>query len=70
MTKRAPSALFNAKLAITALDVQQTGTIMSNIRTANKRHKRHKRAIAATHERNQAAKNAAVEAAQPVQSQR
>ena len=67
MTKRAPSALFNAKLAITALDVQQTGTIMSNIRTANKRHKR---AIAATHERNQAAKNAAVEAAQPVQSQR
>jgi len=48
-----------------ALDFQQAVPIMSNIRTANKRHKR---AISATHARNQQDKIVAVEAAKPVKT--
>jgi hypothetical protein len=40
VTKGAPSAFFAANRANMAADFQQTGSNMSNIRTANKRHKR------------------------------
>jgi hypothetical protein len=59
------SAQNDANQANTAAALHQTGSYMSNIRTANKRHKR---AIVATIARNRLAEAPAIEQVEPVKA--
>jgi hypothetical protein len=59
------SAQNYATQAINAADFHQTGSVMSNIRTANKRHKR---AIVANIARNKATETPAIAPVEPVQA--
>ncbi len=65
MTKRPDQRKIFATQANTAAELHQTGSPMSNIRTANKRHKR---AIVATIARNRVAEAAVIEAVEPVKA--
>ena len=65
MTKRACQRFADANQAHIALDSHMSGTIMSNIRTVNKRAKR---AIATTHARGKAAQTPPAEKAKPAKA--
>lgn len=67
MTKKAHQRIVDANRANATADFQQTGSIMANIRTSNRRHKR---TIVAQLARDKAAEKAPAATVKPVKAAR